>query len=447
MNILIIGGGGREHAIALALSRSPRVRKMWCAPGNGGIASLCECVPIAATDLEGVLAFCRKNRPDLVVVTPDDPLALGMVDLLEQNGFPAFGPRKDAALIESSKSFAKDLMARHHIPTAACRVFDELSPALDYVASCPVPVVVKADGLALGKGVFICQTRDDAAAAVRSIMEEKLFGQAGARVVIEEFLTGPEVSVLCFADGETLVPMPAAQDHKRALAGDRGPNTGGMGAFSPVSCYTPELARQCMDEIFLPTVRAMKAEGREFRGVLYFSLMLTPDGPRVIEYNCRFGDPETQAVLPLLRSDLLDIFLAVRGGRLREVPVEFDEKASCCVVMASGGYPGAYEKGLPIFGLGAAEKQGCTVFHAGTAQKDGLLVTSGGRVLGVSATADTLKDAVSKAYAGVSRIAFYGASFRRDIAQKDEAMRFRPDGAPAAAGAPTLKKAPAIDWS
>ena len=229
MNILIIGGGGREHAIALALSRSPRVRKMWCAPGNGGIASLCECVPIAATDLEGVLAFCRKNRPDLVVVTPDDPLALGMVDLLEQNGFPAFGPRKDAALIESSKSFAKDLMARHHIPTAACRVFDELSPALDYVASCPVPVVVKADGLALGKGVFICQTRDDAAAAVRSIMEEKLFGQAGARVVIEEFLTGPEVSVLCFADGETLVPMPAAQDHKRALAGDRGPNTGGMG--------------------------------------------------------------------------------------------------------------------------------------------------------------------------------------------------------------------------
>ena len=289
MKVLIVGGGGREHAIALALSRSPRVEKLWCAPGNGGIAALAECVPVKATDLDGILDFCRKSRPDLVVVAPDDPLVLGMVDLLEEHGFAAFGPRKSASVIEGSKSFGKDLMARYHIPTAACRIFDDCAPALQYVETCPIPVVVKADGLALGKGVFICRTRAEALGAVRSIMEDRLFGQAGARVVIEEFLTGPEVSVLCFTDGTTLVPMPAAQDHKRAFDGDRGPNTGGMGAFSPVSCYTPEMARRCMDEIFLPTMRAMKAENREFRGVLYISLMLTPDGPKVIEYNCRFG--------------------------------------------------------------------------------------------------------------------------------------------------------------
>ncbi len=446
MKVLIVGGGGREHAIALALSRSPRVEKLWCAPGNGGIAALAECVPVKATDLDGILDFCRKSRPDLVVVAPDDPLVLGMVDLLEEHGFAAFGPRKSAAVIEGSKSFGKDLMARYHIPTAACRIFDDCAPALQYVETCPIPVVVKADGLALGKGVFICRTRAEALGAVRSIMEDRLFGQAGARVVIEEFLTGPEVSVLCFTDGTTLVPMPAAQDHKRAFDGDRGPNTGGMGAFSPVSCYTPEMARRCMDEIFLPTMRAMKAENREFRGVLYISLMLTPDGPKVIEYNCRFGDPETQAVLPLLRSDLLDIFLAVREGRLAGTAVEFSDKACCCVIMASGGYPGAYPKGLPIFGVGNAEREGCTVYHAGTARKDGLLVTAGGRVLGVSAVADTLKEAVSRAYRGVSRIAFYGAMFRRDIAQKDEAVRTHAADT-RKAGDVLVKKGPTIDWS
>ncbi len=443
MNILIIGSGGREHAVAAALARSPRVDKIWCAPGNGGIAAIAECVPIKATDLDGVLQFCLQNRPDLVVVTPDDPLALGMVDLLEEHGIAAFGPRKNAAIIEGSKSFAKDLMARYDIPTAACRVFDDMDAALAYVSDCPVPIVVKADGLALGKGVFICETRAEAADAVRAVMGERLFGDAGARVVIEEFLTGPEVSVLCFTDGETIVPMPAAQDHKRAFAGDRGPNTGGMGAFTPVSCYTPAVARQCMESIFMPTVRAMKAEGREFRGVLYFSLMLTGDGPKVIEYNCRFGDPETQAVLPLLRSDLLEIMLAVRAGRLCDVPVEFDDRACCCVVMASQGYPGSYPKGLPIFGVGAAEKAGCAVYHAGTERKDGALVTSGGRVLGVSAVADTLKGAVDLAYRGVSHIAFYGAFYRQDIARKDPAVHRSVSAEAPAAAAPKAR----IDWS
>ena len=420
MNILVMGGGGREHAVSAALIKSPLVDKIWCAPGNGGTAAFCENVPVAATDLTGVRDFCAHARPDLVVVTPDDPLALGMVDMLEEMGIRAFGPKRNAAEIESSKSFAKAFMARHHIPTAACRVFDRPEDALKYIKERPSPMVIKADGLAAGKGVFICMTKGEALDAVRLIQVDKAFGDAGSRVLVEDFLTGPEVSILCFTDGKTIVPLPASQDHKRLLAGDKGPNTGGMGAYSPVSIYTPELASRCMTEIFRPTVDGMAEEGRTFRGVLYFSLMLTAEGPMVIEYNARLGDPETQAVLPLLRTDLLGIMLACRDGSLTEEHVVCAPLASCCVVMAGASYPNSSEKGLLISGVEEAE-QTALVFQAGTRREEGSLYTAGGRVLCVSCQSPTLKQAVAGTYAALKKIHFKGAQYRTDIAAKDPA--------------------------
>lgn len=416
MNVLVVGGGGREHAIVHALSRSPEITRIWCAPGNGGISALAECVSIKASDVETMVGFAVQNHMDFVVVAPDDPLALGMVDALEAAGIPAFGPRKNAAVIESSKAFAKELMRKYRIPTARYEVFSDMEAALSYVRAQGAPIVVKADGLALGKGVVVAQTVEEAETAVRGMMEQRIFGTSGSRVVIEECLAGPEVSVLCFTDGKTILPMPSSQDHKRALDGNRGPNTGGMGAISPSRSYTPELAARCMEEIFLPTVRAMAAEGRPFKGVLYFGLMLTADGPRVIEYNARFGDPETQAVLPLLKTDLFSIFRAVTEERLAELAVEWLPGASCCVVLASGGYPGKYETGFPITGLDALPA-GITAYHAGTRLVDGQFLTSGGRVLGITALGNTLDAAIEKAYEGVGKVSFQGMYCRRDIGQ------------------------------
>lgn len=416
MKVLVIGGGGREHAICHTLQKSPKVDKIWCAPGNGGIAQIAECVAIQATDIEGVVAFCQKNQPDLVMVAPDDPLSLGMVDALEAAGFRVFGPRKNAAIIEGSKSFAKDLMLKYHIPTANYAVFENSAEAIAYIQKQGAPIVVKADGLALGKGVTVAMTEEEAIAAVKDAIDGGAFGGAGARVVIEEFLTGPEVSVLAFVDGKHLKTMPSAQDHKRAYDHDEGPNTGGMGAFSPSRFYTKEIAEQCMKTIFEPTVAAMAKEGRPFKGVLYFGLMLTPKGPKVIEYNARFGDPETQAVLSRLDSDLYDIFNAVIDEKLEEIEIKWKEEAACCVVMASGGYPKAYEKGKEIFGLETVTD--AMVFHAGTALRDGKLVTNGGRVLGVTATAPTLQEAIDKAYADVKKITFEKAHYRTDIGVK-----------------------------
>lgn len=416
MKVLVVGGGGREHAIVHTLKKSPKVDKIWCAPGNAGIAQEAECVPITATDIEGMVTFAKQEKPDLVMVAPDDPLALGMVDAMEAAGLRAFGPRKNAAVIEGSKSFAKDLMKKYNIPTAGYAVFENSDEAADYIRQQGAPIVVKADGLALGKGVTVAQTVDEAIAAVRDAIDGGAFGGAGARVVIEEFLTGPEVSVLAFVDGKNLKTMPSAQDHKRAYDHDEGPNTGGMGAFSPSRYYTPEIANTCMETIFKPTVAAMAAEGRPFKGVLYFGLMLTPKGPRVIEYNARFGDPETQAVLSRLESDLFDIFNAVIDEKLDEMDIAWADNAACCVCMASGGYPKAYEKGKEITGL--ADVQDSFVFHAGTSMKDGKLVTSGGRVLGVTATAKTLDEAIEKAYEDVKKIHFDGVHYRTDIGIK-----------------------------
>lgn len=416
MKVLVIGGGGREHAVCMALAKSPKVDKIWCAPGNGGIAEVAECVAIGATDIAGVVAFSKEHHPDLVVVTPDDPLALGMVDALEAEGIRAFGPRKNAAVIEGSKSFAKDLMKKYEIPTAGYAVFDNSADAIAYIKENGAPIVIKADGLALGKGVTVAMTEEEAIAAVKDAIDGGRFGGAGARVVIEEFLTGPEVSVLAFVDGEHLSTMPSAQDHKRAYDNDEGPNTGGMGAFSPSRFYTEDIAQTCMDTIFKPTVAAMAAEGRPFSGVLYFGLMLTPKGPKVIEYNARFGDPETQAVLCRLESDLFEIMNAVIDGRLDEMDIQWADNAACCVVLASGGYPVAYEKGKEITGLDQVTDS--IVFHAGTAVKDGKLVTSGGRVLGVTATAPTLDEAIRKSYADVNKIHFEKAHYRLDIGIK-----------------------------
>ena len=416
MKVLVIGSGGREHAICVTLAKSPKVDHIWCAPGNGGIASVAECVDIKATDIEGVVAFAKANHPDLVMVAPDDPLALGMVDALEEAGIRAFGPRKNAAIIEGSKSFAKDLMQKYNIPTAGYAVFEDSASAIAYIKQNGAPIVVKADGLALGKGVTVAMTEEEAITAVRDAIDGGAFGGAGARVVIEEFLTGPEVSVLAFVDGKNLITMPSAQDHKRAYDHDEGPNTGGMGAFSPSRFYTEDVAATCMETIFKPTVAAMAAEGRPFKGVLYFGLMLTPKGPRVIEYNARFGDPETQAVLSRLDSDLFDIFNAVIDERLDEIEINWKKDAACCVVMASGGYPKAYEKGKVISGLDAVENS--FVFHAGTALKDGQIVTNGGRVLGVTAVAPTLDEAIKLAYADVKKISFDQAHYRTDIGVK-----------------------------
>lgn len=414
MKVLVVGSGGREHAICWKLKQSPKVTGLFCAPGNGGIAQIARCVDVKATDVDGMVKWAKENAMDFVVVAPDDPLALGMVDALEEAGIPAFGPRANAAVIEASKAFSKELMKKYRIPTARYETFTQLDKALDYIGEQGAPIVVKADGLALGKGVVVAATVDEAKTAAREMMEDKKFGQSGSTVVIEECMTGPEVTVLAFADGEHVYPMPASQDHKRAYDGNRGPNTGGMGAISPPPQYTPEIAQRCVDEIFLPTIAALKAEGRPFQGVLYFGLMLTPDGPKVVEYNARFGDPECQAVLSLLDSDLMDIFAACREGTLDQLDLRWKDSAACCLVLASGGYPLDYRKGFPISGLEEAGKS-AVVFHAGTAEKDGQIVTSGGRVLGVTALGGTLEQAIDNAYAAAKPISFTDMHFRTDI--------------------------------
>ncbi len=412
MKIMVVGGGGREHALIRALKKSPEVTEIYALPGNGGIAADAVCVNIAAADVEGMTRFAAENGVGFAVVAPDDPLVQGAVDALEAAGIPCFGPDKRAAAIEGSKVFAKNLMKKYGIPTAAYEVFTDMASALAYIETAPLPTVVKADGLALGKGVLIAETREDARAAVRAIMGERRFGASGDRIVVEEFLTGPEVSVLSFTDGRTVVPMVSSMDHKRALDGDRGLNTGGMGTVAPNPFYTPEIARVCMDTIFLPTVRAMAAEGRTFRGCLYFGLMLTPDGPRVIEYNCRFGDPETQVVLPLLESDLLTVMRACRAGTLRPEDVRFGARSACCVVLASRGYPEHYDRGFEI-----TVEPGMTgeLSFAGARLAGGKLLSDGGRVVGVTATAPTLAAAVAEAYAQADKVHFANAYCRRDI--------------------------------
>ena len=417
MKILVVGGGGREHAIIRALKKSPACTEIWCAPGNGGIACDATCKDIKATDVDAMVAFAKEEGFDYAVVAQDDPLALGMVDALAKVGIPAFGPNAAAARIEASKVFSKDLMKKYGIPTAKYETFDDPEAAMGYIRSeGKYPVVIKADGLALGKGVVIAQDEEEAKAALHSIMEDKIFGESGAHVVVEEFLTGPEVSVLAFTDGKAMCPMVSSMDHKRAYDGDKGPNTGGMGTISPNPFYTDEVAQQCMETIFLPTVQAMNAEGRPFKGCLYFGLMLTPNGPKVIEYNSRFGDPETQVVLPRLKTDFAQIVQAVAQERLAEVDIQWDERACACVVMASGGYPGSYPKGIEIHGLDAnGQAEGVTVYHAGTKLEDGKFLTNGGRVLGVTALGDTLEQALSRAYAGVEAISFEGAMYRKDI--------------------------------
>lgn len=419
MNLLVVGGGGREHAVIKKLKENPRISKIYAAPGNGGIAQDAICVPVKATDIEGVVKFARDKKIDLAAVIPDDPLAMGMVDRLQKAGIRAFGPSAPAAEIESSKVFAKNLMKKYHIPTADYDVFDNVESAMEHIrAKGKYPVVVKADGLALGKGVVIAENEVAAQDALHAIMNDKIFGASGDHVIVEEFLQGPEISVLSFTDGETLVPMVASMDHKRAYDGDQGPNTGGMGAVAPNPYYTPEVAERCMKEIFLPTVQAMNQEGRPFRGCLYFGLMLTDQGPKVIEYNCRFGDPETQVVLPLLKTDLLDIMEAVIDGRLAEQKVEFLPQAACCVILASGGYPKNYYTGLPITGLNQAEEQGAAVYYAGVKEEEGKLLTAGGRVLGVTALAETLPQAVEKAYQAAEQIRFDNMHCRKDIGRR-----------------------------
>ena len=415
MKIMVIGGGGREHAIIRKLKENPEATEIYALPGNGGIAADAVCVPIGAKDLEGIVRFAQEKGIEFAVVAPDDPLAMGCVDALEAVGVPCFGPRKNAAEIESSKVFAKNLMKHYGIPTADYQVFEDAEAALGYLETAPVPIVVKADGLALGKGVVVAMTREEARQAVREAMEDRKFGDSGSRIVIEEYLEGPEVSVLAFTDGTTLVPMVSSMDHKRAGDGDTGLNTGGMGTIAPNPFYTEEIARECMETIFLPTIRAMKAEGREFRGCLYFGLMLTKNGPKVIEYNCRFGDPETQVVLPLLETDLLTVMRAVSNGTLAECPVKFRKGYACCLVLASAGYPAKYEKG---FEIRMPEETRQHVYVAGAALQDGKLVTSGGRVLGVTATAETLEEAIREAYRMGETIGFENKYYRHDIGQK-----------------------------
>lgn len=417
MKILVIGGGGREHAIIRKLKESPQAEKIFCAPGNGGISCDAECVDIKVSDIAGVVEFSKANGIDLVFVAPDDPLAAGMVDALENAGIAAFGPRANAAIIESSKVFSKNLMKKYHIPTAGYEVFDNSEKALHYIKeSNQYPVVVKADGLALGKGVIIAADYHEAEQAVQSIMEDKIFGASGNQIVIEEFITGPEVSVLAFTDGKSMKPMVSSKDHKRALDNDKGLNTGGMGTISPNPYYDDKMAELCMKTIFLPTMDAMNAEGRPFKGCLYFGLMLTKDGPKVIEYNSRFGDPETQVVLPRLKTDFVDVLMAVVEERLQDQPIEWSTDAAACVVMASKGYPASYPKGLEITGFNSnGQIDGATVYHAGTVHKDGKFYTNGGRVLGVTALGKDLNEALKKAYDGVSKIHFDGAHYRHDI--------------------------------
>ena len=423
MNVLVVGSGGREHAIVWKLAQSDKVDKIYCAPGNGGIAEIAECVPIGVMEFDKLTEFAENNNIGLTVVAPDDPLAAGAVDAFEAAGLKAFGPNKAAAIIEGSKAFSKDLMKNYNIPTAAYEVFDNSKDAIDYIKEQnKFPVVVKADGLALGKGVIIAKTFTEAEQAVHEIMDDKVFGAAGGKVVIEEFLVGPEISVLAFTDGKTMKPMVSAQDHKRAYDNDEGPNTGGMGTFSPSRIYTQDVADECMKNIFIPTMNAMNSEGRTFKGVLYFGLMKTADGVKVIEYNCRFGDPETQVVLPRLKSDLFEIFNAVVDENLDEIDIEWEDNACVCVVLASGGYPKNYEKGYKINGLDEAKKQGAIVFHAGTKLENGDVFTNGGRVLGITALGDNLDSAIKKAYDYVKFIDFKDVHYRHDIGIKKDSM-------------------------
>ncbi len=416
MNILVIGGGGREHAVIKSLKKNKSVETIYALPGNGGIAKDAECYPIKATDLEGIVAFTKTHKVDFAVVTPDDPLVLGLVDELEAAGIPCFGPHKNAAILEGSKVFSKQLMKKYGIPTAASETFTDADKAIAYLKNSAYPAVIKADGLALGKGVIIAQNFSEAEQAVRDIMCDKVFGASGNSILVEEFLTGPEVSVLSFTDGKTVVPMVSSMDHKRALTGDKGLNTGGMGTVAPNPYYTEEIAKECMERIFLPTVEAMNKEGRTFRGCLYFGLMLTPNGPKVIEYNCRFGDPETQVVLPLLKSDLLEIMQAVHDGILSSDKVKFKNGAACCVVVASGGYPQKYNSGYPITlpQTGSDEY----IYIAGAKEENGTLVTAGGRVLGAVAARDTLEEAVKDAYALAAGVRFEHSYMREDIGAK-----------------------------
>lgn len=420
MKILVVGGGGREHAIVMKLAQSPKITSLHCAPGNGGISKYATCHAVKATDIDGIVSLAKELAADLVFVAPDDPLAMGMVDALQAAGFQTFGPKKNAAIIESSKVFSKRLMQKYGIPTAKYSVFDDAEAASAFVLSQNAyPTVIKADGLALGKGVILAQNEKKALEGIHAIMEERIFGESGRRVVIEEFLTGPEVSVLCFTDGKTIKPMISSMDHKRALDGDNGLNTGGMGTIAPNPYYTPTVAKICMDTIFLPTIRAMAAEGRPFHGCLYFGLMLTPERPCVIEYNCRFGDPETQVVLPLLQTDLVDIILATENETLDKLDIVWDTACAACVVLASGGYPQKYTTGLPISGLDEnGQLDGCFVYHAGTKLSDGTFFTAGGRVLGVVATAANLSKALDAAYQKVSLIHFDHMQYRTDIGQR-----------------------------
>lgn len=419
MKILVVGGGGREHTIVWKVAQSPKVEKIYCAPGNGGISKFAECVDISATDVDGMVAFAKEKAIDLVMVAPDDPLVLGMVDAMEAAGIRAFGPRANAAIIEGSKAFSKELMKKYNIPTAGYEVFTDSASAIEYIKKGSFPTVIKADGLALGKGVIIAQNLEEAEQAVHEMIDDGKFGKSGSRVVIEEFLTGPEVSVLAFTDGKTVKPMVSAQDHKRAYDNDEGLNTGGMGTFSPSRLYDSEKAAECMENIFLPTIKAMSAEGRPFKGVLYFGLMMTPNGVKVIEYNCRFGDPETQVVLPRLETDLVDIMEAVIDEKLEDIDIKWADNAAVCVVMASGGYPVSYEKGHIISGIEDADAmENITVFHAGTKLVDGKFTNAGGRVLGVTAVDDNLDKAIKRAYEGVAKISWKDEFHRNDIGVK-----------------------------
>ena len=415
MKILVVGGGGREHAIIKKIKENKNVEKIYALPGNGGMAEDAECVDIGAKDIDKIVEFAKANSIDYAIVAPDDPLVLGCVDALEAVGIPAFGPKANAAIIEGSKVFSKDLMKKYGIPTAGYEVFDDMNKALEYLETAPIPTVIKADGLALGKGVIIALTRDEARQAVKSMMEDRVFGASGDHVVIEEFLEGPEVSVLSFTDGKTVVPMISSMDHKRAGDNDTGLNTGGMGTVAPNPYYTDAIAAECMEKIFLPTIEAMNKEGRSFNGCLYFGLMLTKNGPKVIEYNCRFGDPETQVVLPLLESDLLEIMMAVTEERLSETKVRFSDKNACCVIMASEGYPIKYDKGLE---LTIPDEVKDKVYVAGAKIADGKLVTNGGRVLGCTAVAPTLKEAIEDAYKIVDKVHFDNEYYRHDIGQR-----------------------------
>lgn len=416
MKIMVIGGGGREDAIIKKISENKNIEKIYALPGNGGIMGEATCVDIGAEEIYKARDFAVKEKIDFAIVAPDDPLAMGAVDILEEAGIKCFGPDKSAAEIESSKVFAKNLMKKYNIPTAEYEVFSEIDSAMEYVKTCKIPIVIKADGLAKGKGVIIAMDRDSAISAIKEIMQDKKFGDSGNEIVVEEFLEGPEVSVLSFTDGKTIVPMISSMDHKRANDGDKGPNTGGMGCIAPNPFYTEEIAKRCLDEIFVPTIDAMNKEGRTFKGCLYFGLMITEDGPKVIEYNCRFGDPETQVVLPLLESDLLEIMIAVREGKLSEDIVKFSKKSACCVVMASGGYPNEYEKGYEIK-IGEISDNSI-VYIAGAKRKDDKLITNSGRVLGLTAIDDTLEGAVSDAYDNIEKISFKKAYYRKDIGSK-----------------------------